>query len=129
MWSGFVLSVLAFITYFVLFARWPVTRDFPWVNLLLFLIAIALMVTGVRRASRKIVPVITTVLGTAILVLFVLAVFVAFRQMPAAHGSPRVGSRAPAFTLLDTNRHSVSLSQLLASSPRGVLLVFYRGYW
>ena len=129
LWSGLVLSGIAFISYFTLFARWPVTRDFPWVNLLLFVAALALLYAGVRRASRKIIPVITTVVGTAIFVFFIVTVFVGFKQMPAASGAPRVGSRAPDFTLPDTNNRLVSLSQVVASSPRGVLLVFYRGYW
>jgi hypothetical protein len=129
LWSGLLLSAVAFISYFAIFARWPLTRDFPWVNLLLFAIALALLYAGVRRASRKIIPVITTVVGTAIFVVFIMMVFVAFKQMPAATNAPRVGSRAPDFTLLDTNRRPVSLSQLVASSPRGVLLIFYRGYW
>ncbi len=65
--------------------------------------------------------------------------------MPAAHGAPQVGQKAPEFSLVDTNGKSVKLSELLtapvnaapsvAGSPaagpaaKGVLLVFYRGYW
>jgi hypothetical protein len=59
-----------------------------------------------------------------------------------------VGQKAPDFTLSDTNGKPVSLSELLSTpingktmnapvgnaqqaptSPKGVLLVFYRGYW
>jgi hypothetical protein len=29
----------------------------------------------------------------------------------------------------DSNRHPVSLSQVLSTTPRGALLIFYRGYW
>ncbi len=129
LWSGLVLSGIAFISYFTLFARWPVTRDFPWVNLLFFVIALALLLVGVRRAARKTGPVIATAAGAGILIFFALMVFVGFRKLPVANGAPRAGSRAPDFTLLDTNRRPVSLSQLLGSSPRGVLLIFYRGYW
>ena len=128
-WSGLALTVFAFISYPTLFVRWPITRDFPWVNLILFAIALAFLYTGVRRASRKTVPVIATAVGAAILILFVVSVFVLFKQMPAATNAPRVGSRAPDFTLLDTNHRPVSLTRLVASSPRGVLLIFYRGYW
>jgi hypothetical protein len=129
LWSGLAMSAVAFISYPTLFARWPVTRDFPWANLLLFAIAIILLISGVRRARRKTLPVITAAAGTAVLVAFVMMVFVAFKQLPPAHGAPRIGSRAPDFNLLDTTRTEISLSQLVASSPRGVLLVFYRGYW
>ncbi|MEA2344903.1 MAG: hypothetical protein QOF63_3072, partial [Thermoanaerobaculia bacterium] len=41
-----------------------------------------------------------------------------------------VGAKAPDFVLLDINRKPVALAQLLAaSSNKGVILVFYRGYW
>jgi len=56
-------------------------------------------------------------------------VTVATRRLPPSHGAPHVGQKAPDFTLLDSNGKSVTLTALLASSPRGVLLVFYRGYW
>ena len=69
---------------------------------------------------------------------FVYGVFILARQLPPSHGSPRVGQKAPEFTLPDTNGNSVSLQQLLSTpiaaasgqiAPKGVLLVFYRGYW
>ena len=50
-------------------------------------------------------------------------------RVPLSPTAPRVGQKAPDFTLVDSTRHQVSLAQLLASSPRGVLLIFYRGYW
>jgi hypothetical protein len=65
---------------------------------------------------------------------FVFAIFIMARQLPASHAAPQMGQRAPDFTLSDTNGKPVSLSELLSStvngkSPKGVLLVFYRGYW
>ena len=33
-WTGFLLSFIAYFSYFFLFVRFPVTRDFPWANLL-----------------------------------------------------------------------------------------------
>ena len=38
------LSTLGFLSYPLLFVRWPITRDLPWVNLLLFVAAIALTI-------------------------------------------------------------------------------------
>jgi hypothetical protein len=35
-WLGFLFSLLAFITYSLIFARFPATRNVPWVNFLLF---------------------------------------------------------------------------------------------
>ena len=49
-WAGFLLTLIAFFSYFFVFVWFPVTRDFPWANLLLFAIAAALLLVGVRRA-------------------------------------------------------------------------------
>jgi len=51
-WAGFVLAVIAFLSYPFFFINWPVTRDFPWASLLLFGIAAVLLFFGVRRAFR-----------------------------------------------------------------------------
>jgi len=61
----------------------------------------------------------------------------ASRQLPVAADAPAVGDRAPEFALADTTGRMVALSMLLSEpmpgiqgeKPRGVLLVFYRGYW
>jgi zinc transporter ZupT len=49
-WAGFLLSVLAFVSYFIVFARFPITRNVPWVNFLLFGAAGLLFLTGLKRA-------------------------------------------------------------------------------
>src|SRR5438094_5347539 len=36
LWAGFFLVVVGLVSYVPFFALFPVTRDFPWVNLLLF---------------------------------------------------------------------------------------------
>jgi hypothetical protein len=128
LWSGFALSVVAFISYFYFFSRFPVTRDVPWASVLLFVAAMALLVRGVLRANRKIFASIVAVLGALVFVFFGLAVTV-LSKVPASHNAPKVGQKAPEFTLLDANRHPVALASVVASAPRGVLLVFYRGYW
>lgn len=150
-WSGFLLSVFAFLSYPLLFVRFPVTRDFPWANLLLFAVAVALMLFGVRRAfasdrthpvRSKIAGGVLATLSVVILGLFVFTAFVMSRWLPASHGAPQVGQQAPDFTLADTSGTRVSLSELLSGNtgvrnregqprpaPKGVLLIFYRGYW
>ena len=151
-WAAFLLSLFAFLSYPLLFVRFPVTRDFPWANLLLFVAAVAFMLFGLRRAfasdhthplRSKISGGILATLSLAILGGFVFTVFIWARLMPASHGAPQVGQQAPDFTLTDTNGRSVSLAELLSSSvyanpetsvqskalPKGVLLIFYRGYW
>jgi len=127
LWTGLILSVIAFLSYFFFFALFPITRDIPWANFLLFAVAIALLVAGIRRG--RIVAWIAGVLGIGIAVFFTVVVFVGTKHLPPSHGAPRVGQKAPDFTLLDTNRKPVSLSQVLSTAPRGAVLVFYRGYW
>jgi uncharacterized membrane protein HdeD (DUF308 family) len=143
LWVGFLLTLVAFMSYFSVFVWFPVTRDFPWANLLIFLLAAVLIVMGIRRgfaADRphptrsKIVTAIVSVLSFAICALFLFAFFVFARLLPASTGAPHVGQRVPDFTLSDTTGKSVSLAELLStpingSAPRGVLLIFYRGYW
>ena len=48
-WAGFLLSILAFVSYFMVFARFPITRNVPWVNFLLFGVAALFFLTGLKR--------------------------------------------------------------------------------
>jgi len=140
-WLGFLLSLFALVSYPVVFVNWPITRDFPWANLLLFGIAVVLLGVGLRRAfspgrrrlSKIVAPVVAS-LSILILGLFIFSFFVASRWLPASRGAPQVGQKAPDFTLADTNNKQVSLSSLLTESIngkplKGVLMIFYRGYW
>ena len=140
-WAGFLLSLVAFISYPQVFVRWAVTRDFPWVNLLLFGVAAALLLVGTRRAWTRQITRSTRITSTAlaglsalVLAFFVFTALISSRWLPESHGAPRVGQKAPDFSLADTGGIPVSLAKLLSSpmdgtTPRGVLLVFYRGYW
>jgi len=78
-----------------------------------------------------------SILGVVSLLVVVGSVwlFMHGRDMPGSPGAPKVGQKAPDFTLTDTSGNQVSLGQLLAATPgssvapKAVLLVFYRGYW
>jgi hypothetical protein len=146
LWTGFLLSLAALGSYPLFFAQFPVTRDVPWVNFFLFGAAAALLAAGLRRAFSphalyrgKIAGPILAVASIALTGIFVHLVFFASRGLPAAHSAPKVGQKAPDFTLPDINGKPVSLSGLLAEAqaassdngkpPRSVLLIFYRGYW
>jgi Na+/H+-dicarboxylate symporter len=140
-WAGFVLSLVAGLSYPFVFLRWPMTRDFPWANLILFAIALVFLFLGLRRAfkpDKRIVSKIFSSLAAALGVLFfaglLFGVFVAGRWLPASAAAPQVGQKAPDFTLADSNNKPVTLAQLLTElvnnkPPKAVLLIFYRGYW
>jgi hypothetical protein len=139
--AGFLLSIIALLSYPFVFVNWEATRDFPWANLLLFAIAAILVFIGLRRAFKpdrrivsKIVAPILATLSILILGLFIFAAFIAARWLPPSTAAPKVGQRAPEFTLADTNNKPVSLANLLSEPinnkpPKAVLLIFYRGYW
>lgn len=140
LWLGLVVSVAAVFSYVAVFVWYPITRDFPWANLLLFVVAGVLLLVGVRRAFAadrvrpKIVAVIVAALGVAVIALFLFGFFVGGRLIPASKSAPQVGEKAPDFSLSDTGGKAVSLNELLSTpingrAPKGVLLVFYRGYW
>jgi hypothetical protein len=109
----------------------------------LFVIAGVLLVIGLRRAfasdcphrtRSRIVSSIFSLLSLAVFALFVFIIFVGGRWLPASKGAPQVGQRVPEFSLPDTSGKQVSLNDLLTTpidgkAPKGVLLVFYRGYW
>ena len=142
-WAGFLLSLVAFVSYPFVFARWSTTRDFPWANLLLFVVAGALTLVGIRRAfgadrphpkRSKAAGTTLALLSVLILSFFIFSVFIMSRWLPASTAAPHVGQKAPDFTLTDQTGKAVSLGDLLTTTvdgkiPRGVLLIFYRGYW
>jgi len=143
-WSGFLLAVAVIPGYLLFLARFPITRNVPWASWLMFAAAGGLLWTGMRRAFAnpevyrgKVVGPILAVLSLGAVALFAFATLYASRQLPAAAGAPAVGDKAPEFALADTNGRMLALSMLLSESmpgmqagkPRGVLLVFYRGYW
>ena len=140
-WLGFIITVFAFISYPLIFINWPVTRDFPWANIAFFVVAAILLFFGIRRAFApdrrrlsKIVASVVAVFSVLVLGMFIFIAFIAARWLPASTSAPQVNAKAPNFTLTDTNSKPVSLAELLTqpinSTPaKGVLLIFYRGYW
>jgi hypothetical protein len=146
LWAGFVLVLVGLFSYIPFFAQFPVTRDFPWVNLLMFVAGAALLGLGLVRAFRKpqqyrgrIFGSVLALLGVLGIGMFCWGVFVEARHLPASAAAPRVGQRAPDFTLPDQDGRPVTLAELVSSPAtapatagvrsNGVLLIFYRGYW
>ena len=143
LWLGFLLCLIGYASYFLIFARFPLTRDIPWANFLLFAIGAGFLLVGLRRPFResqqyrgKITGPVLGALSLMVVGAFSFAVFYQTRHLPPSTGAPRLGQKAPEFMLSDTDNHQVSLSSLLSAPlantqgpPKGVLLVFYRGYW
>ena len=142
LWLGFLIAVFAFLSYVPIFAKYPGTRDMPWANFLLFALALVLLFVGLRRAfgqsslyRGKIAGPILTTLSVAALALFCLFTFSLGKHLPASTQAPKVGQKAPDFALSDNEGANVTLSSLLStpitpSQPtKGVVLIFYRGYW
>jgi hypothetical protein len=143
LWVGFGVSVLGLLIYVLLLQR---TRSIFWGSLALFLVSVALMISGLKRAfgqpqayRGKVAGPVLALLGVAVLGVFGWGAYMAAKLFPAALHAPQVGQKAPEFVTVDSKGNSVALAQLLTTSitdssgvartPKGVLLVFYRGYW
>lgn len=151
LWLGFVLVLAGFLSYPFLFARYAITRDVPWANLLIMGFALALIAIGVARAfgnpdryRGKISGSVLAGLAVLVIAAFCYGVFVSTRELPKSDAAPRVGEMAPDFTLPDSKGAPVTLSMVIDSPfvPNGsaaaasgsqptaaTLLIFYRGYW
>lgn len=142
LWVGFVICFIAPFGYFSLFDRVPFAF---WISVVDFAIGIALLVGGLRRAFAtpesyrgKVAGPILATLSLLVIGLFSFGTYKMHQAYPAARNAPRIGDKAPAFSLLDSNSRPVALASLLSqssqsssqtSAQRGILLVFYRGYW
>lgn len=141
--AGFLVCAIALVSYPLFFARFPATRDVPWVNWLLFALGLGLVGAGIVRAFRsperyrgKVLGPVLGVLSLAVAGAFFM-VLLSARQLPPATGAPQVGEKAPDFTLPDSQGRPVRLYSLLeggggapgVSRSSWVILIFYRGYW
>jgi hypothetical protein len=133
LWVGFIVAIGGLFSY-EFFARFPITRDFPWANLLLFGIGAGLLLSGLFRAfgrsqlyRGKVFGSIFTAVALLLFAFFSYEIFYVLKQVPISAQAPRVGEKAPEFSLPDQNGKEVALTDLL--SPHGAVLIFYRGHW
>jgi hypothetical protein len=139
-WNGFVglgfgVTLMAILSYFLVFLRFPETRDIPWVTFALFIPAVWLLVAGVRRAfgqperyRGKVAGPILSTLSIALIGLFGYFAFALTKDLPAPSTALHTGQQAPDFTLAAADGRPVALSEILRKN-RAALLIFYRGYW
>ena len=140
LWLGLLITVLGVLSIFLYFFTSLPPGIIPWINLVLPAIGLVPLFIGLRRAftqrqiyGGRVWGSIVTVLAVAIFGFSVFG-YIYARDIPPSAGAPRVGQKAPDFTLVDSSGQTVSLSQLFSSqaaspAPKAVLLVFYRGYW
>lgn len=147
LWSGLLLSLIALFSFPLAFFLLEVPSNFRWISLALYAIAAVLLFIGLRRAfsggsrKAKVAAAVATTLSVVLCVFFIFVTFVMSRWLPTSTSAPQVGQKAPEFSLADTSGKLTTLSELLSASnsqptagvspqrPRGVLLIFYRGYW
>jgi hypothetical protein len=151
LWAGFAIILAAIPAYFVYFVRFQNTRELPWVNFLLFALAVAMLWVGIRRAYKwpqefrgKVAGPALASLSLLLIGFFLVFVYSSARSLPASMNAPQMGQRVPDFTLPDSQGHPVTLSTLLgqpfasndwpatsagAIKTSGAVLIFYRGYW
>lgn len=135
LWLAPLITFVGFVSYYLVFARIPVLRDFPWVNLPLVILGASLAIGGLFRGwkdsrwMRRVFLLGGTVFSVGLAALLALYVFVISNQMPSAEMAAEklvAGSMAPEFSLTDANGNAVSLADYRG---RKVVLSFYRGFW
>jgi hypothetical protein len=133
LWLGFVF-VLGGASSYGYLMQFPITRDFPWLNFLLIGIGLALLAVGLFRAfgnprlyRGKVAGSILAVISVCLVAFFSYVIFYVLHQVPSSAQAPRIGEKAPGFTLPDQNGRPIALANLV--SQNGVVLIFYRGHW
>lgn len=132
-WIGPLVGLVGFISYFLVFARVAVLRDFPWVNLPMVFLGVALAGFGVWRAYAqsetfrgKVAAPIGLVFALFFAGLFNMYIFSLSSSIPEATELTLSLTEAPDFTLTAMDGASVQLSDY---QGQAVALIFYRGFW
>ncbi len=139
LWLGSLFTVLGVLGNGLSLRRLSSTT-FTWFVVAFSVLGVVFLLLGVIPAFRQPQVYRGKLWGSILTALSMLLcagsvmLFVFTRHLPRSAGAPQVGQRLPEFTLPDSTGQRVSLSQLLAGAsgsppPKGVLLVFYRGYW
>jgi len=131
LWAGPLLALLGVWSYFAIFAFWPVTRDFPWVNLLILALALGLSILGARRGwshtlARRILGLVSVGVSGLLAAFLVLYCFKLSYELPTEDPALAIGQPIPTLTLLDQRGDAFELAPAAAER---LVLVFLRGHW
>jgi cytochrome oxidase Cu insertion factor (SCO1/SenC/PrrC family) len=126
LWLGPLLALVGVASYFTVFVNWPITRDVPWVNLILLALALAASIAGLMRARRRVIAAGALALTLALSGFFVWYCYVFSYDIPSAELALDVGAPVPAVVLRDDRGQEVELAKL---SRDKLVLVFFRGHW
>jgi hypothetical protein len=131
LWGGPLLAVAGLVSYFALFARWPVTRDVPWLNLPMVwggaLIALAGAVTAFKRGGWRIgAGALGSLLALGCAALLTFYCFVLSAQMPDAGEGSAEGAQFPTLVLAAHDGTEVDLGEI---SGGKLMVVVFRGAW
>lgn len=132
-WLGPLVTAAGVVSYFTFFARFPALRDFPWVNLPLTLLGVAMSLTALWRAFArseiyrgKILGSIGGLFSLLFGGLLFFYVFSLSYQLPGTASVIAEQQVVPNFTLED---HTGKPFPLASLDGKRVVLVFYRGHW
>ena len=142
-WWGLLFAVTSLLCNAIFFASPAGQRAIPWLSVVLAVVAVIFLARGLQQAFGQ--PqvyrgkALASVVALVSLLPIGMALFTFFhaRALPTSAGAPKVGDKAPDFTLADTSGKAVALTDLFVPAAgdaqviplKAVLLIFYRGYW
>lgn len=131
LWLGPPLALAGLLSYFLLFSRWATSRDFPWANLLILGVALALSISGLQRSWQRgtwqrVGGVVGVGLSALLSSLLIYYCFFLSYSLPDAGLSAELESDLPSLVLSAQDGSSIDLR---AASADRLVLVFYRGFW
>jgi len=131
-WLAPILAFVGFVSYYTFFAKFPVLRDTPWVNVPVVILTAILGVVGMivvwgkAKWGRRLLYLGGASVSLLIAALLCFYVYSMSYKIPGLSETTDALEQAPDFTLSDANGRMVSLSDYRGKK---VIISFYRGFW